>query len=281
MKLNIITAASNSVGQAIGKKIANTNDITLGLSRRGSNIENVQDIRVTDLSNVETTRCELHDVLSGINPSTIDGVRLFHNCGLAKYEFPAEMRTQYPALSQSTKFICEDADGDGIDDGAYNALVTTFRNIFSLIQSHYPNIPISIGTICSLMDKRKYDSEVAKQPISSTVFSSMIKSNRILRNELDLLSKEYENVQSVCVSAATIKTETEQNIRKHSLDQEYWVTPDTIASVLVEETEHHRNEYKDIDVFVHHPRRADFVKETDEDLTKRQIFDITGMREYP
>jgi hypothetical protein len=34
MKLNIVTAAANSVGKAILKKIANPEDITIGLSRR-------------------------------------------------------------------------------------------------------------------------------------------------------------------------------------------------------------------------------------------------------
>lgn len=34
MKLNIVTAASNSVGQAILEKIANPVDMTIGLSRK-------------------------------------------------------------------------------------------------------------------------------------------------------------------------------------------------------------------------------------------------------
>lgn len=155
--------------------------------------------------------------------SKIDRVRLFHNCSLAKYEFPQEF-LQYIPEEYKNKVTCQDYDGDRIDDGAYHTLLTTFRNVFSTLYPFCKDTLLSIGTICSLTDKKKVCSEKLQQVIPPTIFSSMIKSNWILRDEIDTLSKIYKNIQSICISAATVKTETEEKFRKYSLDKQYWVT---------------------------------------------------------
>lgn len=277
MKLNIVTAASNSVWQAILHKIANPNDITIGLSRRWCDIANVLDYRITDLANKETTKQELSTILSRIDFSTIERVRLFHNCCLGKYEFPQEF-LQYIPEEYISKVTCQDLDGDGIDDWAYHSLITTFRNVFSTLQPLCSDTMMSIGTICSLTDKKKVFSEKLWHIVSPTIFSSMIKSNCILRDEIDLLAKTNKNIQSVCISSSTVKTKSEEDFRKHSLDKEYRATGDMIADVLEFETREFTNQYKDIDVFVPHPDFIKFLQETDEDLIKRQLFEITSIR---
>lgn len=274
MKLNIVTAASNSVWQAILHKIANPNDITIGLSRKGCDIANVLDCRITDLANKETTKQELSTILSRIDFSTIDRVRLFHNCCLGKYEFPQEF-LQYIPEEYKNKVICQDYDGDGIDDWAYHSLITTFRNVFSTLQPLCSDTMLSIGAICSLTDKKKVYSEKLWRIVSPTIFSSMVKSNWILRDEIDLLAKTNKNIQSVCISSSTVKTQAEDEFRKYSLDKEYRVSGEMIADALEFETRDFANQYKDIDVFVPHPDFIKFLKETDEDLTKRQLFEIT------
>ena len=106
----------------------------------------------------------------------------------------------------------------------------------------------------------------------------MVKSNWILRDEIDLLAKTNKNIQSVCISSSTVKTKSEEDFRKHSFDKEYRATGDMIADVLEFETREFTNQYKDIDVFVPHPDFIKFLQETDEDLTKRQLFEITNKK---
>ena len=49
------------------------------------------------------------EVLSTIDISKIDSVNIFHNCCLAKYEFPAEY-LQYIPENYKNKVICQDYD---------------------------------------------------------------------------------------------------------------------------------------------------------------------------
>lgn len=277
MKLNIVTAASNSVWQAILKKIANTEDITIGLSRKGCDIANVLDCRITDLIKKKITQKELSDILSKIDFSKIDRVRLFHNCCLGKYEFPEEF-LQYIPQEYANKVRCYDDDGDGVDDWAYHTLITTFQNVFSTLHPLCKDTTLSIGTICSLTDKKKVYSERQQKIISPTIFSSMVKSNWVLRDEIDLLVKTNHNIQSVCISSSTVKTQVEDEFRKYSLDKTYWVEGDQVADALVYQTKEFKNEYKDIDVFVHHPEWIKFLQETDEDLIKRLLFEISNVK---
>ena len=231
MKLNIVTAASNSVGRAILEKIANSEDITIGLSRKGCNIADVLDMRITDLINSQTTQMELAEILSSVDMSKIDKVNLFHNCCLAKYEFPEEYLKYIPE-EYKNKVTCKDFDEDGIDDWAYDTLITTFRNVFSSLYPLCKSIKLSIWTICSLTDKKIVYSEKLDKMISPSIFHSMVQSNWILRNEISALAQEYENIHSVCISAATVKTETEDQFRKYSLDKDYWVSGEKVADVL-------------------------------------------------
>lgn len=113
--------------------------------------------------------------------------------------------------------------------------------------------------------------------ISPSIFHSMVESNWLLRNEISSLVQKYENIQSVCISAATVRTDTEDSFRKYSLDKPYWVSGEMIADNLELETREFRNNYKDIDLFVHHPEWDKLSRETDEELIKRQLFDITNV----
>ena len=107
----------------------------------------------------------------------------------------------------------------------------------------------------------------------------MVESNWIFRNELSSLVQKYENIHSVIMSAATVKTDTEDQFRKYSLDKEYWVSAENVAHELVKYISNHKNSLIDEDVFVHHPRYEEYYKnETDEKLNKRQLFDITNIR---
>lgn len=277
MKLNIVTAASNSVGKAILEKIANSEDITIGLSRKWCEIANVLDCRVTDLINNEITQKELLEIFSMIDMSKIEKVRLFHNCCLAKYEFPKEF-VQYIPEEYKNKVICQDHDGDWIDDWAYHTLITTFKNVFSTIYPLCKDKLLSIWTICSLTDKKRVYSENQWKYISPSLFHSMVESNWILRNELSSLVQNNTNIHSVCISAATVKTDTEDKFRKYSLDKNYWVSGEMVADALKDLMENFKNTSIDEDVFVHHPERDKLSNETDEQLTKRQLFDITNIK---
>jgi hypothetical protein len=277
MKLNIVTAAANSVGQAILKKIANSEDITIWLSRKWCQISNVLDFRITDLIDKEITQKELLEILSKIDLSKIEKVNLYHNCCLAKYEFPQEY-IKYIPEEYKDKVTCQDYDGDGIDDWAYYTLITTFKNVFSILHPLCKDKLISIGTVCSLTDKKRVYSENLWKYISPSIFHSMIESNWILRNEISSLVQNNKNIHSICVSAATVKTETEDKFRKYSLDKNYWVSGEMVADTLKRLMENFINTSIDEDVFVPHPDRDKLSNETDEQLTKRQLFDITNIK---
>jgi hypothetical protein len=136
---------------------------------------------------------------------------------------------------------------------------------------------ISIGTICSLTDKKRVYSEQLKKYISPSIFHSMVESNRILRNEISTLVQNNKNIGAFCISAATVKTETEDQFRKYSLDKDYWVSGEKVADELCELMKNFSNESIDKDVFVPHPEWDKLSIETDEQLTQRQLFDITNI----
>ena len=259
MNLNIVTAASNSVGNAILQKIANQNDVTLWLSRKGCNISNVFNIQITDLTNRETTQQELYKILNQIDISKIDVIKLFHNCCYAVAEIP-NLDKNHP-LSSNPKLNIQDIDWDSIDDRSYHSLLTTFRNIFGVLMLKYSNKKISIGAICSLIDKKSY---------VPTIFSSMVKSNRILREEIQSLVIKNINIQSICISASTVMTQTENEFRKYCTEKKYWTSGNVVADVLVSEMKEHKNIYKDVDVYTFNPRYNEYYKnETDEQMIER------------
>lgn len=269
MNLNIVTAASNSVGKSILKKIGNSQDITLGLSRRWCDIANVLNVQLIDLTDEEEVKKTLMTVLGSIDSNSIDTIRIFHNCCYAVAEVP-DLDVNHPLLQQEPKLIdkliLQDNDGDGIDDRAYHSLLTTFDNVFTTVQYHYPNKKISVGTICSLIDKKKY---------IPTIFQSMVRSNKMLRGKIESLAMSNANIQAVCISASTVKTGTETNFRKFCKEQQYRTSWDTIADVLVSEMKEHKNLYKDIDVYTFNPRYNEYYKnETDEQMTERLKWEI-------
>jgi hypothetical protein len=185
MKLNIITAGANSVGQEIIKKVANATDITVALSRRGTNFDNAINLRVSDLINKEEVSKALFDVFSQIDPEQVKNLRLFHNCCYAVCEIP-NLERDFPEYANHSKLTLQDENGDGIDDRTYHSLLTTFRNVLGSVLGYYPEKKLSIGTICSLTDKKNY---------IPTVFQSMVKTNVILRDTLEKLVITNRNIQ--------------------------------------------------------------------------------------
>ncbi|GHV22918.1 hypothetical protein FACS189428_5680 [Clostridia bacterium] len=107
-------------------------------------------------------------------------------------------------------------------------MLTTFRNVLGNVLERYPEKNLSIGTICSLTDKKSY---------IPTVFQSMVKTNNMLREELKDLVITNKNMQGVCISASTVRTETEDNFRTYCTDKEYWVSANKVADTLVVEME--------------------------------------------
>jgi hypothetical protein len=47
-------------------------------------------------------------------------------------------------LATNPKLKKIDNDGDGLDDRTYHALLTTFRNVFSLVSSAFPEQKVSL-----------------------------------------------------------------------------------------------------------------------------------------
>jgi hypothetical protein len=185
MKLNIITAGANSVGYAILQKVITKNDLSIALSRRGTNFENAENIQISDLINTEEVKSALLKVFSTINEKNIEEIKLFHNCCYVVCEVP-NLETDYPEYANNPKFRLKDEDGDGIDDRTYHSLLTTFDNVLSPVRSYYPETKLSIGIICSLTDKKSY---------VPTVFQSMVKTNHILRKQVEDFVMNQKNVQ--------------------------------------------------------------------------------------
>lgn len=269
MKLNIVTAASNYVWKAILEKITNPEDITIGLSRKGCEMANVLNVQVSDLADHESTSQVLNRVLATIDMSKVEIVKIFHNCCYAVAEIP-DLDKNHPLLKENPellqKLILQDLDWDWIDDRSYHSLLTTFRNVFGIISEKCCDKKISIWTICSLIDHKSY---------IPTVFQSMVKTNKILREEINSLSNWNKNIQSVCISASTVRTETEQNFRKNCPDKDYWVSGQTVADSLVLAMNQHKNSYRDIPVYVFNPNYDEIYKnETDEHVTQRIMWDI-------
>jgi len=122
------------------------------------------------------------------------------------------------------------------------------------------------------MDKKHFDDTIDGNP---TVFSSMVQANKILRNEIEALTATHPNLQSVIISASTVRTSTEESFRQHSPDKEYWAPCPMIAEKLVDAMNTHANIYEDIDVYVPHPDyHVRFQNENDKAMTERLIKEI-------
>jgi len=265
MKLNIVTAGANSVGQALLKKLATPNEVTISLSRRWVvDLPHMQDVRITDLTDLNTTKKELHDLFTSLQGITIDHICLFHNCCYAIAEIP-DLDPLHP-LATNPKLKKIDADGDGLDDRTYHALLTTFRNVFSLVSSYFPEHRFSVWAICSLTDKKSY---------IPTIFYSMVRTNLLVREELQSIVHNNSNIHVSVVSASTVATETEVHFRPYSEDKDYRVTVDQVAKALIDTLEVHTNIYEDNDLFIVHPEREHkFKDETDEQMTARLMKEI-------
>lgn len=260
MDLNIITAGANSVWQALLHKLSNPGDITMSLSRRWcGDIPYVQDIRVTDLANTQTTAQELNNLFLTLSKEPFSSIRLFHNCCYVIAEIP-ELDSQHP-YANNPKLKKIDLDEDGLDDRTYHALLTTFRNVFNLVSTSFPNQNLSVWAICSLTDKKSY---------IPTVFDSMVRTNLLFRKELQNIVDQQWNVQVGVISASTIATDTEVHFRSHSEDKAYWLTGEQVAQSLIAVLEKVDSGFVDADLFIHHPdRETKFNHETDEQMTLR------------
>lgn len=264
MKLNIVTAAANSVGKSILEKIANKEDITIGLSRRWCEIANVIDWKITDLTNQELTQKELMEVLSTIKNKKIDNIKLYHNCWYAVAELPwlskdNQIFKYHPDLLP--KLFLQDDNWDGIDDRTYNSAISSFINVFSAIQKQFKDTPLSLWIICSLTDKKEY---------ITSVFQSMVRTNRKLRAIVEKLTMEYNNINWICVSASTVRTPTEEIFRQYSWDKEYRASVEYISTILVDSMQLSHHTYIDIDAYVKHPEyEIRFKNEMDDQFTER------------
>ena len=260
MKLNIITASANSVGKSILQRVVNPKDVTIAFSRSWTNVEGAFNIKVSDLTNTEEVKKSLLEVFNTLPSNEISEVNLFHNCCYAVCEIP-NLQKDFPDHIDNPKLVIQDNDGDGIDDRSYHSLLTTFRNVLEGILSHYPEKNLSIWTICSLTDKKSY---------IPTIFQSLVKTNLMLRNDLEKLVIDNNNIQGVCISAATVRTETEDNFRKYCNEKDYRVSPESVAQALVNAMQTHKNEYEDIPLYMYNPRYHSYYKnETDEQMTER------------
>jgi hypothetical protein len=174
MNLNIITATANSVGREIIQKVANPHDITIALSRRGTSFDNAINLKVSDLTHTEEVQKALLEVFSQFPNEEIKHIKLFHNCCYAVCEIP-HLEKDFPEHTNNPKLKIIDEDGDGIDDRSYHSLITTFENILTPVLEYYPDKKLSLGTICSLTDKKSY---------IPTIFQSMVKTNNTLRDRI-------------------------------------------------------------------------------------------------
>lgn len=265
MKLNVITAWANNVWNALLKKVASPTDITVWLSRRWFEyIPYTKDIRITDLSNLETTKKELSCLFQSLHGLDIDHIQLFHNCCYSIAEVP-NLDSNHP-LAKNPKLKKIDTDGDGIDDRTYHALLSTFRNVFSLLKWEFTEVPMSIWIICSLIDKKSY---------IPTIFDSMVRTNWMVRDELQQIIKGNEHIHAVVVSASTVATDTEVHFRPYSDDKEYRVTGEQVAKSLIDNIAVHKNPYEDHDLFIVHPDWENkFKNETDDQMTVRLMKEI-------
>lgn len=265
MKLNIITAWANSVWNALLKKVASPTAITIWLSRRWfEHIPDTYDFRITDLANLEVTKQELTSLFNSLDGFDIEHIQLFHNCCYAIAEVPS-LDPAHP-LATNPKLKKLDADGDGIDDRTYHALLTTFRNVFSILKWEFFDVPMSIWAICSLTDKKSY---------IPTIFDSMVRTNLKVRDELQNIVTTHKNVHAVVVSASTVATDTEVHFRPYSNDKEYRVTGEQVAKALIDTLSVHKNVYEDHDLFIAHPDwEHKFKDETDEQMTARLMKEI-------
>jgi hypothetical protein len=173
--LNIISAGANSVGKALITQTANPNDTTIVFSRKGTAFGNAINLRVSDLTQREEVKKALLETFAKLPNNQIEHIKFFHNCCYAVCEIP-NLERDFPEYINNPKLKMLDKDGDGIDDRAYHSLITTFRNVLTPLLEYYPDKKISLGTICSLTDKKSY---------IPTVFQSMVKTNNMLRDEIE------------------------------------------------------------------------------------------------
>lgn len=160
----------------------------------------------------------------------------------------------------------QDFDNDWIDDRTYNALITTFDNVFQNIQDVFPNISVTIWTICSITDKKSY---------IPTIFQSMVRSNIIFREKLKYLVENNSHVSAAIISASTVATDTEKEFRKFSTEQAFRVSWKTVACELINLMSDSQNSYIDQDLFTFNPRYESYYKnETDEMMMTRIRWEI-------
>ncbi|GHV22922.1 hypothetical protein FACS189428_5690 [Clostridia bacterium] len=99
------------MGQAILERVANPNDMTIALSRRGTSFDNAINLKVSDLTNREELSKALFEVFSQIATEQVKEVRLFHNCCYAVCEIP-HLERDFPEHADNPKLKMRDEDGD-------------------------------------------------------------------------------------------------------------------------------------------------------------------------
>lgn len=255
MKLNIVTGSSNSLGKSFLKNIANTEDITIWLSRRWCNIPNVINLQV-DLLDSLSVKKELLKILSTIDSTKISSVHLIHTASKIKNELHDIPDPKYNTI---------DLDGDWIDDDVLHCTYTTFVNTHQALIECLQNIWKSdvakyVNIIGTLLDKK------SRTPSSH---KSMVSANKLLRNYIIWLCHKDKSYKWNCVSVWTIATESELAYRKNG-EHKYWLKEDVVVQSILERNVAFVPWYTDEDRYEHNPRYLEYYKdETDEQMNER------------
>ncbi len=255
MRLNIVTGSSNSLGKTFLNALANENDTTIGLSRRGCAIANVHNISV-DLQDTAQVRKILFDTLTTVDINKLTSVHLFHTAWKVKNEFND---------INNPKFTTLDLNQDWIDDEVFGSTFMTLKNthnaLVECLNSLWKNdLPKFINIIWTLLDKR------VSEPSSH---KSMVKTNKLIRAYVTWLCTQDPTYKWVCVSVWTIATENEITYRKY-WEHQYWLKEQMVVDSILKRNEVFLNEFTDADLFMHNPKYETYYKhETPEQMVVR------------
>lgn len=256
MKLNIVTGSSNSLGKCFLRAMAKKEDITIGFSRRGCELENVINIKV-DLLDKNSIKKELFGVLTSLDVNSLSSIHLVHTASKIKNEFIDINLPEYSTI---------DYDGDWVDDEVYHCTFTTFKNthealIECLSTIWKQDLPKYLNIIWSLVDKKNWEPSSHK---------SMVRANKILRNYVQQVCNIDKSHMGNCCSVGTLATESELKSRPY-WEHQYWLKEEVVVhSILDRNVAFIPWKYDDENRYEPNPQYETYYKEeTDEQMSER------------
>ncbi|MBT3406876.1 SDR family NAD(P)-dependent oxidoreductase [Candidatus Woesearchaeota archaeon] len=235
-QLVVISGVTGSLGQAYATHYHAQDCKVVGLSRQPASqkLESVDHL-VADLLDKKTTT----ETINRISLENITNILVIHPVG--RFIFENEFRE--------------------IDPKIYASNVETFKNVARpLIRSQIPATLVGFGSISD-----KYN---------IPFWGSYSRSKRALREYMQTLAYNNDNIRSVFLNLSSVKTLNESRLRPFA-DTSYWLTPEEIIERSVHELTF-RGKWKEVDIFNLSPDFSPEIYTDHQRLKERWLKEMYG-----